>query len=123
MTHDFRGSAASGRLARGGTATILRFPANGRVAQGAPALDADAHRPAVPLSAKDAASQVLASGLFERVAADIANLNKDIAAKPVDPERARRIAEANKAGAASLAEHHAWRRLCWSLHDKLRGKS
>lgn len=92
MTNDLRGTAASGRLACGGTARILRFPGNPRVAQGAHALDADAHRPAVPLSAKDAASAVLASGLLERIAEDIARLDREIAAKPVDTAKQEFIA-------------------------------
>ena len=92
MTNDIRGTAVAQRVARGGTARILRFPANPRMAKGAPALDADARRDPVPLSAKDAASQILASGILERIADDMARLNKEIAAKPLDPAKQEFIA-------------------------------
>lgn len=92
MSNDLRRSAAPIGVAGGGTARILRFPANPRMAKGAPALDADARRDPVPLSAKDAAGAVLASGLLERIAEDIARLNKEIAAKPLDPAKQEFIA-------------------------------
>ena len=82
MSHDIRRSAAPIGVAGVRTARIIRFPGNPRMAKGAYALDADAHRPAVPLSAKDAAGAVLASGLLERIAEDIARLDREIAAKP-----------------------------------------
>lgn len=92
MSHDIRRSAAPIGVAGGRTARIIRFPGNPRMAKWAHALDADAHRPAVPLSAKDAAGAVLASGLLERIAEDIARLDREIAAKPVDTAKQEFIA-------------------------------
>jgi hypothetical protein len=62
------------------------------MAQRAHVVDPDAHRAAVPLSAKDAADKILASGIIERIAEDMARLNREIAAKPVDPAKQEFIA-------------------------------
>lgn len=80
MGDDLRGSATGERLAcLRGRDRFRLSPVEG-VARG---LDAEKPSPACgsPRTGKSASSAVIASGLFEAIAADIARLNREIAAR------------------------------------------
>lgn len=80
MAHDIRGSAETGRLARSGGRGSVRFPNATPMAAGAHALDADARRNAVRLSPAAAVERVIASGIFERIAAEMTRTDREIKA-------------------------------------------
>lgn len=81
MAHDIRGSAETSRLARGRAGGSVRLPGTEALARGAHALDANAHRDAVYLSPAAAAQSVIASGIFERIAADMIRIDREIKAR------------------------------------------
>lgn len=80
MTNDIRGSATVERLARGRSGGSVRLPATEALATGSYALDANAHSDAVRLSPAAAVERVIASGIFERIAAEMTRTDREIKA-------------------------------------------
>lgn len=84
------------RLARGGTGRLVRLPSVEGLAGGAHDLDPRPH-----CSPASAAQAFIATGIFERIAAEMIRIDREIRATPLDPETARIRAEAEAAAHAS----------------------